>query len=50
MRAGFTTKEGGHGLGLHSFAVFLSASGGLLRVESPGLGKGATVSIDIRNV
>lgn len=48
-RAGFTTKQGGHGLGLHSFAVFLSASGGRLRVESEGLGKGATVSADIRH-
>jgi|694.fasta_scaffold126626_1 signal transduction histidine kinase len=48
-RAGFTTKEGGHGLGLHSFAVFLSATGGQLRVESEGPGKGATVSVDLRN-
>jgi len=49
-RAGFTTKQGGHGLGLHSFAVFLSAAGGLLKVESPGQGQGATVTIDIHNV
>lgn len=49
-RAGFTTKPGGHGLGLHSFAVFLSAAGGLLKVESPGPGRGATVTVDIRNV
>jgi len=48
-RAGFTTKQGGHGLGLHSFAVFLSASGGRLAVKSKGLGKGTTVTVDIRN-
>jgi signal transduction histidine kinase len=49
MSAGFTTKESGHGLGLHSFAVFLSASGGQLKVESAGLGHGATVSAQIHN-
>ena len=43
-RAGFTTKESGHGLGLHSFAVFLSASGGQLNIASDGPGRGATVS------
>ena len=43
-RAGFTTKESGHGLGLHSFAVFLSASGGQLNVTSEGPGRGAKVS------
>lgn len=50
MKAGFTTKgERGNGLGLHSFAVFLSATGGDLRIDSDGLGRGATVTVEIRN-
>ena len=50
MKAGFTTKgQSGNGLGLHSFAVFLSATGGDLRVESEGAGKGTTVTVEIRN-
>jgi signal transduction histidine kinase len=50
MKAGFTTKgQSGNGLGLHSFAVFLSATGGDLRVESEGAGKGTTVTAEIRN-
>jgi signal transduction histidine kinase len=50
MNAGFTTKsQTGTGLGLHSFAVFLSAAGGDLRVESDGIGKGATVIAEIHN-
>lgn len=48
-KAGFTTREDGNGLGLHSLAVFLSASGGLLEVDSPGLGRGTTVKVTIRN-
>jgi signal transduction histidine kinase len=48
-KAGFTTREDGNGLGLHSLAVFLSASGGLLEVNSPGLGRGTTVKVTIRN-
>ena len=50
MNAGFTTKnQTGTGLGLHSFAVFLSATGGDLRVESDGIGRGATVVAEIHN-
>ena len=50
MNAGFTTKnQTGTGLGLHSFAVFLSATEGDLRVESDGIGKGATVVAEIHN-
>ena len=49
MSAGFTTKPGGHGLGLHSFAVLLSASNGRLTVESEGAGKGARVKAEIKN-
>lgn len=47
---GFSTKgEEGHGLGLHFFAVSLSAAGGELTVESEGLGKGTTVTVRIKN-
>jgi C4-dicarboxylate-specific signal transduction histidine kinase len=49
MTAGFTTKPNGHGLGLHSFAVLLSASNGRLTVESQGTGKGARVKAEIKN-
>jgi len=50
MKAGFTTKgQSGNGLGLHSFAVFLSATGGDLRVQSDGVGKGAVVTAEIHN-
>jgi len=48
MSPGFTTKgEKGNGLGMHSFAVFLAATGGGLRVESEGLGKGAKVTAEV---
>jgi signal transduction histidine kinase len=47
MSAGFTTKPNGHGLGLHSFAVFLSASGGRMSVNSAGSGLGATVQVEV---
>ena len=48
--AGFTTRSRtGTGLGLHSFAVFLSATEGDLRVESDGIGRGATVVAEIHN-
>ncbi len=49
MSAGFTTKPGGHGLGLHSFAVFLSAANGRLIVESDGAGKGTRVTAEVKN-
>ena len=50
MSAGFTTKsQTGTGLGLHSFAVFLSATGGDLRVESDGIERGTTVVAEIHN-
>jgi len=47
---GFTTKgEQGHGLGLHFFAVSLSAAGGELTIASQGIGKGASVNMRIKN-
>lgn len=38
---GFTTKENGHGFGLHSSALSAQDMGGSLRAESAGIGKGA---------
>lgn len=39
---GFTTKESGHGFGLHSSANYMSEMGGNLEVESEGEGLGTT--------
>jgi signal transduction histidine kinase len=44
---GFTTKTGGHGFGLHSCALAASQMGGSLRAESPGLGRGATFTLEL---
>lgn len=44
---GFTTKKDGHGFGLHSSAAAAKQLGGLLRVNSDGLGKGATFTLDL---
>ncbi|MEN9354637.1 MAG: hypothetical protein RL318_1962 [Fibrobacterota bacterium] len=46
LTAGFTTKSGGHGLGLHSFSVFLSSHSGRLQVASPGKGQGCHITIE----
>ena len=43
--AGFTTKEHGSGLGLHSSANFVISSGGKIYPLSPGKGKGTTMHI-----
>ncbi len=39
---GYTTKEGGHGFGLHSSANYMMELKGDIWAESEGLGKGAT--------
>ncbi|NGP87954.1 two-component regulator propeller domain-containing protein [Fodinibius halophilus] len=39
---GFTTKDSGHGFGLHSSANYISEMGGSIKVKSDGQGKGAT--------
>jgi C4-dicarboxylate-specific signal transduction histidine kinase len=44
---GFTTKKNGHGFGLHSSALAAKEMGGSLRVESAGVGKGATFILAI---
>lgn len=44
---GFTTKKEGHGLGLHSFANFLTSCGHSITCESEGIGKGTTFVITL---
>jgi DNA-binding LacI/PurR family transcriptional regulator/signal transduction histidine kinase len=39
---GFTTKQEGHGFGLHSCANYMMEMGGRIWAESPGEGQGAT--------
>ena len=46
--AGYTTKEAGTGLGLHSAANFVVGSGGHIVLSSDGVGKGATVRVLLR--
>lgn len=46
LTAGFTTKSGGHGLGLHSFSIFLSGHSGQLQIASPGKGLGCIITIE----
>jgi PAS domain S-box-containing protein len=47
---GFTTKERGHGLGLHMSALNAQEMGGKMTVESEGPGKGATFTIFIPKI
>ncbi|WP_257455285.1 trifunctional serine/threonine-protein kinase/ATP-binding protein/sensor histidine kinase [Archangium lipolyticum] len=44
---GFTTREGGHGLGLHSSALAAKMLGGRLTLESEGPGKGAIATLEL---
>ncbi|HWB09769.1 MAG TPA: ATP-binding protein [Pirellulales bacterium] len=44
---GFTTKPKGHGFGLHGCANAATEMGGSLTVESEGVGKGATFTLDL---
>ena len=46
--AGYTTKESGSGLGLHSSANFVVGSGGQIYPLSEGIGKGTTMRIMLR--
>ena len=48
FNAGYTTKELGTGLGLHSTANFVIGSGGQIHSVSEGIGKGATMRIMMR--
>lgn len=44
---GFTTKTDGHGFGLHSCSMAAQEMGGSLRVQSDGIGKGATFTLEL---
>ncbi|HEX4666993.1 MAG TPA: ATP-binding protein [Chthoniobacterales bacterium] len=44
---GFTTREDGHGFGLHSGALAAHAMGGSLSAASAGLGQGATFTLTL---
>ncbi|ATB43441.1 sensor histidine kinase [Cystobacter fuscus] len=44
---GFTTREEGHGFGLHSSALAAQMMGGRLLLESEGPGKGATATLEL---
>jgi PAS domain S-box-containing protein len=44
---GFTTKQNGHGFGLHSSALAARELGGSLTAESAGLGLGATFVLEL---
>jgi signal transduction histidine kinase/uncharacterized membrane protein affecting hemolysin expression len=44
---GFTTKEGGHGFGLHGSALAASQMGGSLQVHSNGVEQGATFILEL---
>lgn len=44
---GFTTKQNGHGFGLHSSAISANELGGSLRAESKGIGQGAIFTITL---
>jgi signal transduction histidine kinase len=44
---GFTTREGGHGFGLHSAVLAAHELGGTLTVQSDGLGHGATFTLEL---
>ena len=46
--AGYTTKKDGNGLGLHSAANFVIASGGRIYPLSGGIGKGTTMRVMLR--
>ena len=45
FKFGFTTKDDGHGFGLHSSHLAATDAGGSLRVESEGPGRGATFTL-----
>ncbi len=44
---GFTTRQGGHGFGLHSGALAAEEMGGSLSVQSDGPGQGAAFTLEL---
>lgn len=47
FRYGFTTRQRGHGFGLHASALCATELGGTIQVESQGTGKGAKFTLDL---
>ena len=47
--AGYTTKDGGSGLGLHSAANFVIGAGGRISALSDGIGTGTTIRVMLRH-
>ena len=47
--AGYSTKDGGTGLGLHSSANFVIGSGGSIQALSAGPGTGTTIRVRLRS-
>ena len=45
--AGYTTKDGGSGIGLHSAANFVIGAGGSIQALSDGIGAGATIRVTL---
>jgi signal transduction histidine kinase len=50
FKSGFSTKEKGHGLGLHAFNNFLNSCNGKITLQSDGLGKGALARIEVKDL
>lgn len=48
FRYGFTTKQQGHGFGLHSCANYMTEMGGKIWAESQGSGKGSTFVLQFK--
>jgi signal transduction histidine kinase len=44
---GFTTRQSGHGFGLHSGALAAQELGGTLHAESEGAGRGAAFILEL---
>ncbi len=44
---GFTTRQDGHGFGLHSCILAAQSMGGSLLAHSEGVGKGATFTLQL---
>jgi signal transduction histidine kinase len=44
---GFTTRESGHGFGLHSCALAAKEMNGTMTAHSDGLGKGAAFTLEL---
>ncbi|MEQ8225108.1 MAG: ATP-binding protein [Candidatus Eremiobacterota bacterium] len=50
FKSGFTTKQYGYGLGLHSFLNFLNENNGSISVSSDGVNRGVEFRVEIGNL